>query len=280
MTERIVSKVARELNGAELAGFIKERQAYQVRNLRQEHGIIPKQVILLSVNAGDVIKKYVTLKQSYAEDVTIEVDVVPCDIDEMSNEIAKANDDEHVHGIVVQLPLDDIGRTDEIVEQISPAKDVDGLGKNPDFVSATAESIDWLLSGYNVDLKSKKIAIVGKGRLVGEPLFQLWNNQGYIVTALDINSKNTDRVLMKSDVIVTATGTPRLITSDRVAKNAVVVDAGTASENGVLIGDVDDGVRDRKDVSITPKIGGVGPMTVAVMFDHVIRAALKKAGKL
>ena len=272
--------MARELNGAELAGCIKERQAYQVRNLRQEHGIVPKLCIIMSAGAGEVIRKYVGLKQSYAEDVLIEVEVLSCEQQDMLQQISLVNADPAVHGIIVQLPLDDVSRTDEIVAAIDPAKDVDGLGPDADYVSATAEAIDWLLSGYNIDLKDKKIAILGQGRLVGKPLAKMWHARGYNLKTLDIDSKDTDKVLRRSDIIVTAVGTPRLVTNDRVARNAVVVDAGTASENGTIVGDVDEEVRERKDVTMTPKIGGVGPMTVAVMFDHVVQAALKQAGKL
>jgi len=272
--------MARQLSGSELAGFIKERQAYQVRNLRQEHSIVPKLVIFVPQGADDVIKKYVDLKRAYASDVLIDIDVVVCPDEDMSRKIDASNADPTTHGIIVQLPLVDPSLTDNIVSHIAPEKDVDGLSPGSHYISATAQAIDWLLSGYNVDLKGKKIAIVGQGRLVGKPLTNMWLSQGLAVRALDIDSKDTDRVLVKSDIIISAVGTPRLITNERVPKNAVVIDAGTASEDGAIVGDVDDAVRDRKDVSITPKIGGVGPMTIAVMFDHVIQAALRQAGKL
>ena len=177
--------MARELNGSELAGFIKERQAYQVRNLRQQYGVQPKLVIIMSKHADEVIEKYVSLKQSYANDVLIEVDVVKCAVDAMPAKIAELNSDGAVHGIVVQLPLDDVSKTDEIVDMIVSEKDVDGLGSDADYVSATAEAIDWLLAGYNVDLKAGKIAIIGRGRLVGAPLEKMWSKRGLAVTTLD-----------------------------------------------------------------------------------------------
>lgn len=272
--------MARILSGSELAGFIKERQAYQVRNLKQEHHIAPKLVIVMTKHAGPVIEKYVELKSHYAEDIGVEFAAISCEESEMIAIISQLNADESVYGIVVQLPLDDVSRTEEILAAIAPEKDVDGLGEHASFVSATAEAIDWLLAGYNVDLAAKKIAIVGKGRLVGAPLASMWAGRGYAVQVLDNHTKHSDKVLRKSQIVISGSGVPRLITTEHIAKDAVVVDAGTASENGVLVGDVDDGVRDRRDVTVTPKIGGVGPMTVAVMFDHVIRAALRRAGKL
>ena len=271
--------MARELNGSELAGFVKERQAYQVRNLRQQYGVQPKLAIIMSEQAGAVIEKYVSLKETYASDVLIEVEAVTCTLDAMPAKIAELNSDSSVHGIIVQLPLQDVSKTDEVVNQIAPEKDVDGLGAHADYVSATAEAIDWLLAGYNVDLKTGKIAIIGRGRLVGAPLEKMWSSRGLAVTCLDENSKDTARVLNRSSVIVSAAGVPRLVTSELVPKKATVVDAGTVSENGQIVGDIDDSVRERQDVSLTPKIGGVGPMTVCVMFDHVIQAALKTTKK-
>ena len=164
---------------------------------------------------------------------------------------------------------------------ITPKKDVDGLAQNYDnsdtaskrkFESATATAINWLLTGYNIDLAGKKIALVGRGRLVGAPLERMWKASGLDVTVFRHDSDLG--LLSDYDVIVTATGVPHLIKSKMVAPGAVVVDAGTASEDGVLVGDVDDAVRERTDLSaITPKIGGVGPLTVSVLFEDVIAAA-------
>lgn len=270
--------MTRTLNGRELADFIKQRQVRQVRNLRQEHRIVPKLVIVKSINASDVINTYVRLKQAYANDIWVEIDIVSCRQDEMAQEIANLNQDALVHGIVVQLPLDDPGKTDGIVGLIAPEKDVDGLGAQAAFHSATAEAIDWLLAGYNVELDGKYIAVIGRGRLVGAPLEKMWRERGYEVVCYD---KGSDMAgVAGADVIVTATGSPRVLTSGMVKPGAVVVDAGTASESGVIVGDIEPGLRQRNDVTVTPEKGGVGPLTVAVMFDHVIQAALKVAGKL
>ena len=269
----------RLLNGAELAGFIKERQAKQVRMLRQAHHIIPKVAIIKSSEASAVIDSYVRLKERYAEDIFVEFEQISCDQSEMAAQIERLNRDESVQAIVAQLPLDDVSQTDELVNQIAPEKDVDGLGKDSEYISATAEAIDWLLSGYGVELQDKKIVIAGKGRLVGAPLIELWGERGYDITAIDKQTKNTDEILLTGEVIVTATGQPRLVHGDNVAHGAVVVDAGTASEDGLIVGDVDPALLDRKDLIITPPKGGVGPLTVVLLFDHVIRAALEKIEK-
>lgn len=266
--------MSKTLNGKELAGFIKERQARQVRRLRQAEGIIPKLLIVTAQHTSTAIDTYVRLKCAYAADILIETEVRSCNETEMPKVIAEANIDVSIHGIIVQLPLEDVSKTDAIVQAIAPQKDVDGLGsERASFVSATAEAIDWLLSGYNVALHNKRIAIVGRGRLVGAPLERLWSGRGLDVTTCDEHSTDTEEVIRRSDVIVTATGRPHLITTEMVKDDAVVVDAGTASEDGLLVGDVDASVRERRDVTITPEKGGVGPLTIAVMIDHVIQAA-------
>jgi len=265
------------LDGSDLVGFIKERQARQVRGLRQAWHVFPKLAIIKPLGASSVIDTYVRMKGRYGDDILIETVVESQSEADMPAAIERLNHDDSIHGIIVQLPLDDPSRTDEIVNLIAPEKDVDGLGENAEFESATAGAIAWLLAGYAVDLKTKKIAIVGRGRLVGSPLAKMWQAIGYDVTVL--TRKNTDMkdTLKQSDVIITATGSPHLITTDMIKPGAVVVDAGTASEDGVIVGDLDPAVRLRDDLIITPEKGGVGPLTIAVLFDHVITAAQKVA---
>lgn len=268
------------LNGLELQSYIKARQLRQVRNLRQEHHIVPRLLILKSLGASPVIDAYVRMKTKFAEDIEVEVIVESLSEADMINRIAEANIDSKIQGIIIQLPLDDISQTDTLCNKITPEKDVDGLGVGSLFPSATAQAIDWLLAGYGIDLTKKHIAIVGNGRLVGNPLSQMWKSRGYMVTILDDSSDNIPEVLRASDVIVSATGSPRIVKSCDVKPGAIVVDAGTASEKGKIVGDVAEDVRERKDLTITPKKGGVGPLTYTVLFDHLIEACLKKAGML
>ena len=137
----------------------------------------------------------------------------------------------------------------------------------------TATAINWLLAGYDIKLDSKKIALVGRGKLVGAPLYRMFTNSNYDVELFHHGSDLTK--LNQYDIIITATGHPGLITSSMVKPGAVLIDAGTASEDGVLKGDVADEVRERTDLTaITPITGGVGPLTVTCLFDHVIQAVL------
>lgn len=263
------------LDGKELADFVKERQAKQVRTLRQAWKIFPKIAIVVA-NDDPVIDTYIKLKKIYGQDILIDVEVHAVAQSDVVAAISALNDDELVHGIVVQLPLADPSQTDEVLAQIAPEKDIDGLrGFDGPYISATATAIDWLLAGYNVTVVGKEIAIVGNGRLVGAPLAHLWDNGKLTVSVYDDTVVDLATKLRVSDVIITATGVPGLIKSDMLAPGVVIVDAGTASENGQIVGDVADDVRERQDVTITPKRGGVGPLTIAALFDNVITAARK-----
>lgn len=264
------------LNGSELAGYIKERQAKQVRALRQSWRTIPR-LAIVHTSDDPTIETYMRLKRQYGEDILVEVDIYRPTDSELINQIESLNRDENVHGIIVQLPLADSAMTETAVNAVNGEKDVDGLSGNSVFVPATAMAIDWLLAGYNVELNYKKIVIVGNGRLVGAPLYRLWKNQGFDVTVCDSKTPDIAGVIKSADVIVTATGVPGLITSDMIKSGATVVDAGTAAEHGKIVGDLSDEIRQRQDLTITPAKGGVGPLTVTALFDNVILAARKVA---
>jgi len=263
----------RLLDGKELSEYITERQARQVRALRQASHVAPKLAIIQTID-DPVIDMYVRLKKSYGEDILVDVAVHKIDQAELLATIAALNDDDSVQGIIIQLPLADPSQTDAAVNAVLPAKDVDGLGDKATLTPATAMAINWLLAGYNVELRGRPIAIVGNGRLVGAPLSKLWQSMGLDVTVYDDTTADLPVEVRKAQIVVTATGVPGLIHSQMVQPGAVVVDAGTASENGKVVGDVAEDVRTRSDLTITPIKGGVGPLTVTALFDNVIQAAL------
>lgn len=260
------------LNGRELAGFIKERQAHQVRGLRQAARIEPKLAIIVAKD-DPVIETYVRLKQKYGADILVGVDIHRAQQSEVPELISQLNADTSIHGIIVQLPLSDPSQTDEIVNLVSPAKDVDALGVNATFEPATPMAILWLLAGYNIDLTGKKVVLVGRGKLVGAPLERMLLESGVDVEAVGRETKDLAAHTLEADVIITATGSPAIIYTDMIKEGAIVVDAGVASESGKTVGDLAPDVYDRDDLTITPTKGGVGPLTVCALFENVIRAS-------
>lgn len=268
----------KELKGSELAEFIKERQAKTVRALRQAHDVKPKLAIVYTLEHGPSLT-YMERKKQYGADILVDVDIHYVEQARVRELLEQLNTDSTVHGIIVQLPLADPSETDAVVDMIAPEKDVDGLGENAPYTPATPMAILWLLAGYNVDLEKSRIALVGRGKLVGAPLIKMFDESGYNYVLIHSKTPNTQELLLEADVIITATGRAGLITSGMVKSGAVVVDAGVAGEKGKTVGDVADDVYERDDISLTPRRGGVGPLTICALFENTLRAAEARAKK-
>jgi len=259
------------LNGAELAEFIKERHAKQVRALHAQK-ITPK-LAIVQVKDDPIINTYVRLKRKYGADIGVEVEVHNVDQVKAPQLLNKLSNSADVHGIIVQLPLADPAQTDELVNMVAPSKDVDALGRSSSFDPATPMAIMWLLAGYNIDLKNKHILLVGRGKLVGAPLEKILKASGLDVEVIGRDMGDLKQKTLAADIIVTATGSPAILYSNMLKPGTVVVDAGVASEDGKAVGDLAPEVYERDDLTITPKRGGVGPLTVCALFENVIRAA-------
>lgn len=264
------------LNGREIADFIKERQAHEVRSLIQSQNIKPR-LAIIRTNPDPVVDSYMRIKQGYGNDIGVVVDVHTIMQDEALTKIQELNQDDTVHGIIVQIPLPDPKQTDEILNAVATNKDVDGLSQGTSFDAPTPMAINWLLAGYNIDLVGKTVVVVGEGRLVGRPLIELWKKSGIEALSATKKTENLVDLTRQADVLVSATGVPGLITADMVKGDVVIVDAGVATDNNGLIGDVAEDVRELPDIKITPVKGGVGPLTVCALFDNVLRSARIKA---
>lgn len=250
------------LDGIEVAEYIKERHIRQVKSLKQ----VPKLVILHDQNtpAGAA---YLKAKSQYGQDIGVTVVIHESSSEELESEIKRHAEDTSVTGIIVQLPLSNPSKIHQVLSAIPTDKDIDGLRKQTPYQSATPKGIIWLLAAYNTELKNKTIAVVGQGALVGLPLADSLAETGYNVVRLDINTKNLQETLVDADIIISATGQPELITTAMLKPGAIVVDAG--SPHSELAQDV----YERRDITRTPNPGGVGPMTVAALFDNLLIAA-------
>lgn len=252
------------LDGKNLADFIKERHYQQVRGL--DH--MPK-LAIIHASSDPATASYLKAKQGYGEDIGVNVEIHQPDpkTDKLEHLTKRLSDDKSVDGIVLQLPLQEGIDTDQIISLIAPAKDVDGLNPKSDFDSATATGIMWLLSGYQIDHKSKVVTVVGQGRLVGQPLAKMLEDSGAKVIRCDEHTQDLKSQTLKANIVVSATGQKNLIQPGMVKDGAVVVDAA---------GDVDPSLFENESLKITPTPGGIGPMTVAVLFDNLLRAASSK----
>jgi methylenetetrahydrofolate dehydrogenase (NADP+)/methenyltetrahydrofolate cyclohydrolase len=248
------------LDGRELVGYIHERQLRQARGLKTR----PRLAIVRqgATKASDV---FLRLKVAYGLEIGVPVDTYTETRESLLERIHLLNKDAAVTGIIVQLPLADATElTGEALVAVAPDKDVDGLAPNSPYQSATPKAIAWLLAAYNIDLKGKHIVVVGQGKLVGKPMADRLETSGYEVVRLDDAVGDLGAELLQADVIITATGKAGLITSSMVQPGTVVVDAGAPKS------DLADDLRARTDIKITPNPGGVGPVTVAALFDNLL----------
>ena len=200
---------------------------------------------------------------------------------EVINKILELNNDEYVHGILLQLPLPSGFNQDKLINYIARNKDVDGLtdiniGKifnnKPGLVSCTPQGIMKILEHENIDLTGKNVTIVGRSNLVGKPLLGLMLNKDATVTICHSKTENLKKHTKNADILVVAVGKKHFITEDMVKEDAIVIDVGINRENGKLYGDVDYDKVKTKAKKITPVPGGVGPMTVAMLMTNVIKA--------
>lgn len=256
--------------GSELAGYIKQRHEKQVKDLLMR-GIKPK-LAIVQVKDDPVIDTYVRMKKRYGEDLGAEVDVHKVKQTEVAELIKQLNADNSVSGMIIQLPLNDPDQTEDLVSLVKPSKDVDALGPKANFQPATPTAILWLLAGNNIELKGKKVLLIGRGKLVGGPLEKLLLAAG-IRPKVAIKGDPLEEMAKDADVIIAAAPVPRILKSSMVKPGAVVVDAGTANEEGKTVGNADDELYEREDIKITPHKGGVGPLTVCALFENVIQAA-------
>ena len=265
------------LNGAELASYITERQAKQVRGLIQSKNIHPKLAIINCNPQNLTIKTYIKLKIERAEQLQIQTALHEIPQTEVPQKLQELTKDPTVHGIILQLPLQNPKQTEQLLSLIPPQKDVDGLNPKTELKTitpATPGAILWLLAGYNIDLKNKKILIIGQGRLVGAPLAKILQEQNLEVQTLDITNTPEELSLsiQNSDIIISATGSPGLIKLKDLKDGQVMVDAGTSEQNGKILGDVNPEVYNSKlNIKITPQKGGLGPLTISYLFENLLQ---------
>lgn len=183
------------------------------------------------------------------------------------NLIQDLNQNDSIHGIIVQLPLPKNIDTDKILKSITPEKDIES-------VSPAAQAILEILKYYNIDLNNKKIVIVGRGKLVGQPLEKILKSQNLDFIICDSKTPDLSSQLLSADIIISGVGEPRLISTDMISKKAIVIDAGTAESSGKIGGDVDPAVYE-KVKSYSPVPGGVGPVTVAMLYKNLIEVTIR-----
>lgn len=225
-------------------------------------------IILVGDDPASV--KYTNLKQQKAQELGLDcwLHHLPADTPQpdLIDLIHQLNSDPAVTGFFVQLPLPSHLAKDLILNSVTPTKDVDGLNPNSDFTPAVVLGIIKLLENYQINFAAKSIVIINDSDLIGQPLKEIFESKSGIVTLCSDRTVDLPSITQVADILISATGVRNLITADYVKNGAVVVD--------VAAGDVDfDNVKDKCSY-ITPTFGGIGPMTIAMLFSNLAKTPI------
>ncbi|MBR0351395.1 MAG: bifunctional methylenetetrahydrofolate dehydrogenase/methenyltetrahydrofolate cyclohydrolase FolD [Clostridia bacterium] len=273
------------IDGKELARKTRENLKIDCQNLK-EKGIVPKLAVIM-VGDNPASKVYVKNKSRACEDVGIEYEEFLLDEKTTQKElidlIHKLNDRKDVTGILLQSPIPAGLDINEAFREIYYKKDVDGfhpvnVGKlsigQDTFISCTPYGVMKMFEEYNIDLTGKNVVIIGRSNIVGKPLIQCCLNKNATVTVCHSKTQNIEEYTKKADIVIVAIGKAKFLKADMVKDGVVIIDVGiNRGEDGKLCGDVDFENVSKKASYITPVPGGVGPMTIAMLMNNVIKAA-------
>ena len=276
--------MAEIIDGKKLAQEIREDLKIKCEELKGK-GIKPKLAVVM-VGNDKASQVYVRNKSKVCEEIGIEFEehLLEENIEQkvLIELLEKLNKDNNVHGILLQRPIPAHLDIHEAFRTIVPEKDVDGfnpvnVGKlclNQDtFVSCTPYGIIKMFEAYNIDLTGKNVTIIGRSNIVGKPLIQCCLNKNATVTVCHSKTKDLKQHTRNADIVIAAIGKSKFVTSDMIKQGAVVIDVGiNRSDDGNLTGDVDYENVYNKASYITPVPGGVGPMTIAMLMNNVIKA--------
>ena len=273
------------MNGKELAKDIRGNLKIEVAELKKQ-GIIPKLAVIM-VGDDKASQVYVRNKSKACDEIGIEYEEYLKDAsitqDELLNLIDELNAREDISGILLQSPIPKHLDIREAFNRIDYKKDVDGfnpvnVGKlaigEDCFISCTPYGVVKLLEANNIKIEGKHVVILGRSNIVGRPLIQCMLNEHATVTVCHSRTQNLKEFTKQADILISAIGKAKFVTEDMVKDGAVVIDVGiNRNDEGKLVGDVDYENVEPKTSYITPVPGGVGPMTIAMLMNNVVKAA-------
>ena len=276
------------IDGKTLAKRIRGKLNIECDELKKK-GIKPKLAVIM-VGDDPASKVYVRNKSRACNEIGIEYQEYLLDEnirqEDLLDLIKKLNKDKTVNGILLQSPIPNNLNINEAFKTITYLKDVDGftpssVGKlcigEDTFVSCTPLGVIKLLEEYNIDLNGKDVVILGRSNIVGRPLIQCCLQKNATVTICHSKTKNLEEHTRRADVVISAIGQPKFVTANMVKDGVVAIDVGiNRDENGKLVGDFDFENVEKKASYITPVPGGVGPMTIAMLMNNVIKATKKQ----
>lgn len=272
------------INGKKTAQLIFDELKEKVSKLSEKPTIA---VIIVGENPASKI--YVKIKHKKAMELGMNSLVVEMPEnttqEDLLLKIEELNKNPNVNAILVQMPLPAHINTYQVLEKISPIKDVDGftfenvakniIGIPPNAYSCTPKGILRLLEDYSIEIEGKNVLIIGRSNIVGKPLAAMFLNKNATITVAHSKTKNLEKLARNADIVVAAVGIPKFVKASWIKENAVVIDVGiTRLEDKTLVGDVDFEEVAKKASFITPVPGGVGPMTIIMLLENTLELFL------
>lgn len=253
-------------------------------------------LVIIQIGKNEESAAYIKQKKAFGESIgaLVEHAQLPADISEVDvlSTIQRLNKDSTTHGVIVQMPIPAQLDKDVIADAIAPEKDVDGLGsanikllwenRKGGFMPATTKGILSLLAYYKIPVSGKRVVVIGRSFLVGKPTAHALLNADATVTIAHSKTKDLSEITRAADIVVVAAGKPHFIQRDDIRKGQIIIDVGITAVTGekmddevpetTIAGDVH--FDDVKDIvgAISPVPGGVGPMTVASLFQNLVSA--------
>ena len=278
------------IDGKELSKKIRKELKLEADRLRQNK-IIPKLAVIL-VGDDSASKVYIRNKSKACEDVGVEFEEILLDsntsMEKLLSIIDGLNVRKDINGILLQSPIPKGLDIQEAFERIDYKKDVDGfnpinVGKlmigQDTFISCTPYGIIKMLEAYNIEIEGKHAVVIGRSNIVGKPLSQCLLNKNATVTICHSRTRNLSEITRTADILISAVGKVNMVTEYMVKDGAIVIDVGmNRNDEGKLVGDVDFEKVKEKASYITPVPGGVGPMTIAMLMNNVIKATKLQNG--
>ena len=278
------------LNGKEVAKKIKEDLKLEVDAIK-EKGIIPKLAVVM-VGNNEASKVYVKNKSKACDTIGVEFEEFLLEEDTTEEElfelIDRLNEDKNINGILVQAPIPKHLDQNKAFRRIKPEKDVDGFNPinvgdlsigNDCFISCTPFGVMKILEYYNIELEGKNAVVLGRSNIVGKPMVQCLLSKNATVTVCHSRTQNIKEITKNADILIAAIGKAKFVTEDMVKEGAIVIDVGiNRLDNGKICGDVDFEAVESKVKAITPVPGGVGPMTIAMLMNNLVKATKLQNG--
>jgi methylenetetrahydrofolate dehydrogenase (NADP+)/methenyltetrahydrofolate cyclohydrolase len=273
------------LDGTAEQKKIKTTLCKAIHTLVANYNIQPKlAVILIGSHAPSLL--YVEKKQNFAKSVGIQTEIFHLSAESSLGEcldlIQMLNNDDSVHGILLQLPVPIALDAQKLIETINPSKDVDGLhplnmGKLVQGVDAlypcTPQGCLHLIHQWRSDLRGLVAVVVGRSTLVGKPIAAMLLKENVTVIQAHTHTKNLKHITRLADILVVATGHPNLIQADFIKEGACVIDVGISKNDQELtVGDVAFNAVKEKASAISPVPGGVGPMTISYLMINTLKS--------